>query len=185
MATRLITPPAVLPVTLAEAKSNLRIDDDAQDSLITAWIEGITSYAEHETGRSIINQGWRVTLDKFPTAIELPPPVYSVSSVEYLDPDGIEQTLDPADYIVDAVSEPGYVVPGVGKSWPETYDRINSVMVDVVSGYGPAPEDVPPGLRLFILAKLTEQFDPAVRMEKDTVQSSFIDKMLDRFKVYF
>lgn len=184
MVTRLITPPAALPVSLASAKMNLRIDDSDQDDLITAWIEGITAHAEHYTGRSFVNQTWRVTLDTFPDAIELPPPVSSVISLKYLDEEGTEQTLDPTDYIVDSVSEPGYLVPGVDKAWPATYDRINAVYVDVVSGYGATYTDVPAGLRLYILAKLTEQFDPSVRVEKDTVQASFIDSMLDRYKVY-
>ena len=184
MPTRLIIPPAALPVSLAEAKLNLRIDGNEQDSLIEAWIHGITAHAEHLAGRSFINQTWRVTLDKFPDAIELPPKVSSVTSLKYLDEEGTEQTLDPADYIVDSVSEPGYLVPGVGKSWPSTYDRINAVYCDVVSGYGASYTDVPPGLRLYILAKLTEQFDPSVRVEKDTVQASFIDSMLDRYKVW-
>jgi len=184
MPTRLITPPAALAVSLAEAKSNLRIDNDDQDALITAWIEGITANAEHITGLSFINQTWRVTLDKFPDAVILPPPVSSVVSVKYLDLAGVEQTLDPADYIVDSVSQPGYVVPAYGKAWPDTYEQINAVNVEVVSGFSDADSDVPSGIKLYILAKLTEQFDPAIRPEKDTVQASFLDRLLDRFKVW-
>ena len=183
MPTRLIIPPAALPVSLAEAKLNLRIDGNEQDSLIEAWIHGITAHAEHLTGRSFINQTWRVTLDKFPDAIELPVPASSVT-VKYLDDAGIEQTLDPADYIVDTASEPGYAVPGVGKAWPGTYDRINAVNVDVVAGYGATDASIPKGIKLYILARLVEQYDPAIRVEKDTVQSSFLDGLLDRWKVY-
>ena len=183
MPTRLITPPAALAVSLAEAKLNLRIDGNEQDSMIEAWIHGITAHAEHLTGRSFINQTWRVTLDSFPDAIELPGPVSSVT-VKYIDEAGTEQTLDQADYIVDSASEPGYAVPGVGKAWPATYDRINAVNVDVVAGYGDSEVNVPKGITLYILARLVEQYDPAVRVEKDTVQSSFLDRMLDRWKVY-
>ena len=183
MPTRLITPPAALPVSLAEAKLNLRIDGNEQDTMIEVWLHGITAHAEHVTGRSFVNQTWRVTLDAFPDAIELPVPVSSVT-VKYLDEAGAEQTLDPADYIVDSVSEPGYAVPGVGKAWPTTCDRINAVNVDVVAGYGETEASIPKGIKLYILARLVEQYDPAIRVEKDTVQSSFLDGMLDRFKVY-
>ena len=183
MPTRLITPPAALPVSLAEAKLNLRIDGNEQDSLIEAWIHGITAHAEHLTGRSFVNQTWRVTLDEFPDAIELPVPVSSVT-IKFLDEAGVEQTLDPADYLVDSASEPGYAVPNVGKAWPTTYDRINAVNVDVVAGYGSSESDIPKGIKLYILAKLVEQYDPAIKAEKDTVQSSFIDRLLDPYKVY-
>ena len=164
MPTRLITPPVALAVSLAEAKLNLKIEDSDQDAIVTAWIEGITAHAEHLTGRSFINQTWRVTLDSFPDAIELPCTASAVT-IKYLDVNGLEQTLDPADYIVDSVSEPGYAVPGVGKAWPETYDRINAVNVDVVAGYGATEADIPKGIRLYILARLVEQYDPATRLE--------------------
>ena len=183
MPTRLITPPAALPVSLAEAKLNLRIDGNEQDTMIEAWLHGITAHAEHVTGRSFINQTWRVTLDAFPDAIELPVPVSSVT-VKYLDESGVENTLDPADYLVDSASEPGYAVPNIGKSWPTTYDRINAVNVDVVAGYGATEASVPNGIKLYILAKLVEQYDPAIKAEKDTVQSSFVDRLLDPYKVY-
>ena len=184
MQTRLITPPAALAVSLASAKLNLRIDDNASDAIITAWIQGITAHAEHITGRSFINQTWRVTLDAFPDSIPLPCPVSSVTSVKYLDKLGAEQTLDADQYFVDTASEPGAIVPAVGVTWPDTYDRINAVYVDVVAGYGATDASVPDGIKLYILAKLTEQYDPSVRPEKDTVQASFLDRLLDRFKVY-
>jgi uncharacterized phiE125 gp8 family phage protein len=185
MTTRLITPPAALPVTLAAAKKNLKIDGTDQDDEVSDWVRGIASHVEHYTGRALIAQQWRVTLDRFPDAINLEKsPIVSVEGVQFLDADGVLQTLDPADYIVDAVSEPGYVVPGRGKAWPATYREINAVSVDYTCGYGASPAAIPAGIKLYILAKLREQFDPAVRMERDTVQSSFIDSQLDPFKVY-
>jgi uncharacterized phiE125 gp8 family phage protein len=185
MTARLITPPTGLPVTLDEAKANMGIDGTDQDAVLTAWIMGVTAYAEQMTHRAIMQQGWRVTLDAFPDAIRLEAPkLLSVQSVNFVDAAGADQVLDPADYRVDTVSEPGYIVPARGKAWPVTYDEINAVSVDYTCGYGNAPADVPAGIRLFILAKLREQFDPAVRVEKDTVQATFIDRLLDQYVVY-
>lgn len=185
MTSRLLTGPAALAVSLDRAKENLRIDGSDMDALVTGWLAGVIAYAEHYTGRAFIHQAWRVTLDGFSGAIRIPvSPVATVTSLKYLDAAGVEQTLDPLDYYVDTVSEPGCVVPAPGTEWPDTYDRINSVVADVVCGYGAADTSTPPGIALFILAKLTEQFDPATKVEKDTVQSSFIDHLLDRYKVY-
>jgi uncharacterized phiE125 gp8 family phage protein len=182
---RLITPPAALAVLLADAKANLRIDGTDQDALITAWIEGITAHAEHLTGRSFINQTWRVTLDRFPDAIELPnPPLASIVDVAYQYVDGVVQILDPADYLVDTESEPGFIVPGHNMSWPLTYDGINTVAVQYVAGYGETHESVPNGIKLYIMATLAQQFDPAMRPEKETTQSVFTERLLDRYRVY-
>jgi uncharacterized phiE125 gp8 family phage protein len=185
MTVRLVTPPAALALSLASAKAALRIDGSDQDELVSSWVAGIVSYAEHITGRSFVNQGWRVTLDAFPDAIELPrPPVIQVASVQFLDSNDALQTLSPADYVSDIASEPGYVVPARGKSWPATYDEINAVTVECTCGYGANESAVPAGIKLYILAKLREQFDPAIHADRGAVQSSFLDSLLDPFKVY-
>lgn len=193
MSTRLITPPATLAVSVADAAVNLRIDEPELTylaPLVTAWIAGVTEYAEHYMGRSIINQTWRVVLDCFSDAVRLDNcPVVSVTSVKFRDADGVMQTLDPQDYYMDNHSEPAYIVPAVGKSWPTTAAHLNSVEVEYVAGYGATPATVPPTVRAFILSKLTEQFDPSVRNESvqggKAVQSSFLDKLLDVHKVYW
>ena len=183
MATRLITPPYALAVSLATAKEHLKITGSDQDAMVTAWIEGITAHAEHEIGRAIVNQTWRVTLDEFEDVIEIPTGATS-ATVKYYDTAGIEQTINPSEYIIDAVNIPSSIRPEVNKVWPDTYGRINSVNIDVVCGYGASDSNVPSGLKLYILAKLVEQYDPASVPDKGTVQSSYIDSMLDRFKTY-
>lgn len=184
MTTRLIAPPATLALSLADAKEALKIDNSDQDAQVEAWVAGITAHAEHLTGRAFVTQGWRVTLDAFPDAIELPhPPIIAVASVKFVDPDGVLQTLDPQDYALDKDSEPGYLVPAPGKSWPATADQINSVQVEYTCGYG-LDTSIPKSIRLYLIAKLREQYDPAIKAELGTVQSSFLDRLLDRETVY-
>jgi uncharacterized phiE125 gp8 family phage protein len=180
-----ITPNAVLEVSLADAKTQLGIDTADLDITVTAWIKGVVAYAEHQTGRVILDQTWRTTLDKFPDAIRLPfPSCSSITSLKYLDVAGVEQTLNPADYELSSESQAAWVVPAFGKTWPNTYDKINSVKVDSVHGSGPLITDVPAEFKLFILAKLREQFDASIKAQENTVQASFIDHLLDSQKVY-
>jgi uncharacterized phiE125 gp8 family phage protein len=184
MAAKLITAPAAPAVLLEEAKKNLRLeaDDTSLDSIIQLWLMGITDYAEHFMGRAIVDQVWRVQLERFPAEISLPrSPVSAVLSVKYYDASNVLQTLDPARYQLDDVTEPCRVVPSAGATWPSTYARVNAVTVDVTCGYGEDDSTTPPGIKLFLLAKLVEQFDPAVKPEKDGVKSSFLDRMLDRY----
>jgi uncharacterized phiE125 gp8 family phage protein len=186
MTTREISPPAVLAVTLAAAKDQLRIDQDntAFDSQLAIWIAGITREAEHATGRVFVNRPMRATLDWFAPSIALSAPTASVESLKFVDTAGQERTLDPADYFVDKVTEPGFVMPQVGKAWPATLARANTVMVEYTGGYGPDAATVPEATKLYILARLTEQWDPAVKEFKETVRSAFTARLLDSLKVY-
>jgi uncharacterized phiE125 gp8 family phage protein len=185
MTSELIRPPAQLAVTLELARKNLRVDGTYLDDLITMWVEGITEVAQHELGRSLIHQGRRLTLDNFDAALKLDrPPLVSVESVKFYDVDGQLQTLDPADYLVDTAKVPGWVVPAPGRAWPATQGRIGAVIVDYTCGYGPTAASVPKSVALFILAKLAEQYDPATRLERDTVQSAFVDRLLDACSTY-
>ena len=178
-----ITPPESLPVSLDTAKANMRVDGGDMDALITSWIKGIVAALEHEIGQCLIEQMWRVTLDCFPEAIKLPPPVMSVASVKYFDVDGVEQTLAPAAYRLWRARYQSHLMPVLGGAWPTTLAGAD-VTVEVVCGYGAAPEDVPENVQLYILAKLVEQFDPATRLERATVQSAFVDRLLDACRSY-
>lgn len=60
-------PALVLPVSLAEAKNFLRVDDiDDDDDLITSLIAASTVACETFTNRSFINKGFIQALDSFP-----------------------------------------------------------------------------------------------------------------------
>ena len=54
MALKIKTPPVVEPITLAEAKSYLRITNSNDDAFITALISGVRRRCEEYTQRSLI-----------------------------------------------------------------------------------------------------------------------------------
>ena len=151
MGLRLIAAPAVLPLTLAETKEHLRVDDTDSDNLITTYIEAATSYVDAEygyLGRALVTQTWELVIDGFPLhEIKVPlPPLQSVVSVRYDDTAGDEQTLPADQYYVDDASEPAWIVAASG-GWPTgVLDALNSVRVRFVAGYDPTT-DSPPDLR--------------------------------------
>jgi uncharacterized phiE125 gp8 family phage protein len=181
MTTEKISAPVALAVSMAEAKETLRIDEDdtSLDITIGIWVAGITADAEKETHRAFVNRAMRKTLDRFQDAIQLSAPTFSVEAVRFLDPEGVTRTLDPADYYVDRVTVPGYIVPARGKAWPATEVHANAVSVDFTAGYGPTAATVPDEVRLYILARLSELFDPAAREFKETQASVFVNRLLD------
>ncbi len=61
-----VTPPAVEPLTLDQAKSHLRVDHTAEDDAITDAIAEARELVEQHTGRRLITQTVRLSLDRFP-----------------------------------------------------------------------------------------------------------------------
>jgi len=159
MTARLITPPAGLAVSLEAAITAARANGAGIDSEIEQAVRIAMAEAEFETQRALIEQTWRVTLDHFPDAIQLPrPPLISVLHVKFYDVDGQLQTLAPQDYLVDQESAPSFIVPAPGAAWPATALRINAVQVDCKVGYGPDHTSVPDSIKGFILRRVADQF---------------------------
>ena len=179
-----ITPPTELAVDLALIKKNMVIDGDYMDDVVIGWARGVISQLEQEIGQCLMAQTWRVTLDAFAPEIALPHPVIDIVSVKYIDPDGAEQVLATGDYRIRASRYQTLLVPSRGARWPATLDDTDVVTIDVQCGYGATPAATPDNVKLYIMAKLVEQFDPATRLERDTVQSAFVDRLLDACKGY-
>jgi uncharacterized phiE125 gp8 family phage protein len=156
MANKLVTPPTTEPVTLTEIKEYLRVDGNDFDNVLNSLIIAAREYCEVFQNRSFVTQTWEMILDGFPKMpLELPrPPLQSVVSITYKDKDGIESTIDPADYIVDQYSEPGRVMFASGKSWPAVdLQPINGVKIRFTSGYGDSgsvPEAVKQAIKIYV-----------------------------------
>lgn len=179
-----ISPPTILAVKMEQAKRNLRVDDDDLDDLIEIWLQGIISALEHEIGQCVMEQAWEVTLDGFSDAIRLPHPVMSVESVSYLDADGVAQELAPSTWRLSRSRYRTVMALAADSSWPATACSGDAVTIRVICGYGSTAESTPANIRLYILAKLVEQFDPITRAERDTVQSNFVSRLLDACRTY-
>ncbi len=143
--TKLITPPAVEPLTLADAKLHLRVLGTEEDGLITSLITAARQYCEQFQRRAYITQTWELALDAWPGTgpLELPyPPLQSVESITYIDSTGMEQVMPPAAYAVDTASEPGRIVPVNG--WPSVWHTGGPVIrVRYTAGYGATGANVP------------------------------------------
>lgn len=183
-----ITAPAVEPLTIAEAKLHCRVDGSDEDALITALIVAAREQAEHETGRALVTQTWELVHDEFPEAFVLRrAPIQSVTSIKYLDDaTGAEQTLDPADYLLDKDSEPGYVVPAYGKAWPATWPVPNAVRVRYVCGYGLAAA-VPVAIKqwmLLAIGTMYAQRETFVTGQIGSIPDRFWAGLLDPYRLY-
>lgn len=139
-----IAAPTALPVTVNEQRSHMRIldDDGGHDEVIRKAIAAATAVFESKTGRAIYPRTLRLLLDRFPCKdggkIYLPkPPAIQVISINYLDTNSQQQTLDEDAYQVDVDHVPARVAPAADTSWPETRSGLmGAVWIDFRAGYG-------------------------------------------------
>jgi uncharacterized phiE125 gp8 family phage protein len=175
---------AVPPVTLAEARAQVRSDCTDEDALLTSLIGVATQAASDRLQRALVPTRYRLTLDSFPDAVELlMPPIMSVESVKYIDINGDQQTLGEQGYFLDRVSEPGQLVPGDDRAWPATKDRINSVEVEYTAGYPGSV--IPTPIKQWILLAIGDMYNNRERSaEKPAVPQNFADCLLDTYRLW-
>lgn len=144
----LVDGPAVEPISLAEMKLFLRVDDAAQDTLIAVLIEAARQRIESGCGRRLVDQTWRLILDQWPRqgVLRVPcGPLRSIAALRIIDADGAAQSLPTALLATDRSMEPARLV--LRSSPPAPGSPLNGIEIDLVLGYGPAPGDVPAPLR--------------------------------------
>lgn len=164
----LITAPTQEPVSLIDLREHLRIGDaDAEDTMLALYLSAVRRHIEEIASIAYLTQTWEWAQDFFPSvtddnvfgAILLPgSPLQSVTSVKYIDTNGVEQTLSTALYVVNTRSQPGSVTPAVGESWPDTRWQPNAVVVKYVAGYL-TPQAIPEDLRQLLLVAAGELYE--------------------------
>ena len=150
MSLRLITPPTVEPVSVATAKTYLRVDGSDDDTLIGSLIKAAREKGEELARRAFITQTLEQTIDAWPSDMRLKlyrPPLQSITSVKYLDSSNVEHTW--TDYVADIRSGPGVVI---FNSLPSaSLLESGAITVRFVAGFGAAGTNVPERINQTIL----------------------------------
>ena len=172
-----VSQPSQEPVSLAEAKSHLRIDGSDDDTLIGLCIGASRQYFENACQIHIASKTVQLALDSFPVTVPnltvtsninypfqtkyypfdgviyLTGPVSSVESVAYTDTALVEQAL--GSYRVDLISNPARIT--YASAWPTTAKITNAVRVNYTAGFanGAVPKLLKAGI-LFYVAHLYE-----------------------------
>ena len=156
----LITPPSELPVTLAEAKLHLRLNDGdpTEDSLVSTLIGAATAALdgpEGLLGRALMAQTWQMNLDRFPPVITLPlPPCQAVTAITYRTGAGTIATLDPDFYEVAGLNgTSAAAVRPRGWVWSSFGCGAGGVSVRFVAGWsGAVPEPIRQAILMHVAA---------------------------------
>lgn len=200
MTTRVVSPPPVEPITLAEAKLHLRETGTEQDAIITSLIVAARQYAENYTRRALVQQTLELLLPCFPWdgVIALPrPSLVSVTSVKYIDTGGVLTTVDPSEYQVDVYRQPAYIKPAYLYYWKATRSSdVNAVQVRYVAGYpvgAGSPTDytvnIPDGIKHWMRVRVAQLYEHREAMIAGTIVANvprdYVDGLLDPFKVNY
>lgn len=166
----LVTPPAKLPVSLAEVREQLRIDHVEDDATLAGLIEAATDLVEVHLNQALITRTYKAYLDQWPEvqyvrrvwsnypwpivrdSLELPrAPLQSVTSIKTYDDSDTPTTFSAASYYVDTSSVVGRIALRTGAAWPQPTRTANGIEITWTAGYGDNPGDIPPRYRLAII----------------------------------
>ena len=150
MAAILVQAPASEPVSLAEAKAQLRIVGNDDDQLLGSLITAARRVVEARTGLCLIAQDWLCLRDGWPEdgVIELPvTPLIAVEEIGVFGEDDTKAVIDPAHYVVDAASRPARVMLRGSRLWPIPGRALNGIGIRLQAGFGTLAADVPQPLR--------------------------------------
>lgn len=140
---RIVSQATEEPITLAQARLHLKMDTEGSpptnpdDTLVESLITAVRQWAEGYTGRTLAQKTVEYVLDEFPAGeIELPVgPAVSVTSVGYVDEDGIDQIVSSADYSLDPYSTVPRIVLAGDAEWPTADEQVNAVKIRYVTGF--------------------------------------------------
>ncbi len=184
------TPSASECVTLAEAKIHLRVDVSDDDLLIASLITAARQDAEARMARTLVETIWEEHLDAFPACGQirlLNPPITSITHVKYFDTNGLQQTLSPSSYVLDAASEPGQLVRAYGQSWPATYSRPGAVQIRYLAGLPITDKaKVPEIIKAWIKLRLGTLYEhrEEIALGTSVAEIPFADHLLNSHKVW-
>jgi uncharacterized phiE125 gp8 family phage protein len=189
MVLKLVTGPAVEPLTTDEAKLHLKVTDPTEDAYIDSLVKAARTNVERYLGRALITQTWRAYSDYWQDCLNLAlAPVISVTSVKYYDETESLETLDSSLYYADIISEPGKIVRKYDSVYPELEEeRPNAVVVEFVAGYGSASTDIPSDIIHAIRLLVADYYDNKGEVVVGTIAvriPGHIKNLLHSYRLY-
>lgn len=158
----LTLPPAVEPVSLAEAKAHLRVTHAEEDPQIARLVTAARKTVERRTGLALIAQGWSAFADDWPGEGTFHLPLWPVTEIAALKVHGGEeeaQEIDPAHYFCDLLSRPARLVLRPWRVWQKPGRIAKGIEIAVTAGFGASAGTVPEDLREAVLKTLAHWYE--------------------------
>ena len=180
--------PTVEPITLAEAKAHLRVDQTAEDALIASLIITSRLHIETALGLALITQSWSYFLDRWPKSCEivLPlRPVQTINAVRIYSDNTTYVTLPGGAFSLDGTGLPARAVRAATVVPVNPLRATGGIEFALTAGYGPAASSVPAPIRqalLLLVAHWYEHRDPIEIGMPETRIPAVVSDLLQPYK---
>ncbi|HET6390789.1 head-tail connector protein [Hyphomicrobium sp.] len=180
-------PPAVEPVSVADAKAHMRIDGDDEDVLIASLLLTSRLHIEVALSLALVTQKWKLTLDRWPRGrdVELPlSPLRSIDEIRVKDAAGVASVVPAESYLVDIASRPPRLVWN-NQVPPSPQVRANGIEIEITAGFGASAESVPAPLKhaiLMLTAHWYEHRDPGEVGSSDARIPEAVSALINPFR---
>lgn len=146
-------------VEIIKLRPEIHEDGNERDIALADAITGAVEAYEEFTNNILCLSTWDLYLDKFPTRIDTPGPLSSITSITYLDSAGASQTLATTYYKID-ISDPagGRITLKNGQTWPSTYSEADAVVVRLMAGWAD-PNSIPERVKQGLVLSIQESLD--------------------------
>ncbi len=154
----LTNPPAAEPITLAEVKAHLRLDDGNEDAFLASLITTAREHLEREAGLCLISQTWRLCLDFWPRggiSQIVRYPVRAIQDVTVYDQAGTPHKVSLQDHLLDGEARPARLWL---RDQPAPGRVMNGIEIEFLAGFGETGVDVPDGLKRAMLLHVAHMF---------------------------
>lgn len=178
----LVTPPALEPVTIADARAFLRISTDSEDDVLRRIIKTARELVEAETGLALVDQTWRLRVDRWPRSGRLAIfkyPVKAVTAVVAYRPDGSAIGMEPEEFMLQHGRRPQRVYMA---QYPDA-QTFCGLEVDFIAGFGETGVEVPDALKQAILTLTAHLYEN--RAGLDTAKAelpTMVGQMVDSWR---
>ena len=152
----LVTAPAELPVTLAEAKAECRVWHGDEDAMIERYVRAATAHLDGWSGilgRCLMTQRWRATFDAWAPCLRLP--FTNLDNVAVVHGEGDADVS--VSFVLREDSIGPWLDPVAGFGYPALAGR-GAIRVEFDAGFGGAA-DVPATLKTAILMHVRQMYD--------------------------
>ena len=166
--------PSISPVSVDDFKLFAKISDTAEDTQLDDFIDAAIDHFEQTTGLALIEQTWRLTLDRLPTLagatepwwdgikqgalseltparswIEIPTaPLISVTSFSAFQMDNTSTLF--TEFYSDTDGRPGRVLLNSGAVWPVATRNAMKYQIVYKAGFGTAADNVPADIKICV-----------------------------------
>ena len=171
-----ITLPATEPLTLAEVKNYLRVDDTIDDNVLTELITSVRILVETYLKKRLITQQISIQFQCLYQKIDLPAiPLQSVDSFTYVDSDGSTHGYANTNYRV--LNDYIYILDSAQN--PSNLDEWLPWTIEYTVGYGDTAADVPDGIKQAMLKMIKLMYEDGAGCECIGLVESLLTPYID------